>query len=45
MNRRDYEFSYLVGDSAAQDLFSDLPCATFPPVHFLNLNAAAYGEA
>ncbi len=45
MNRRDYEFSYLVGDSAEQDLFSDLPCATFPPVYFLNLNAAAYGEA
>ena len=45
MNRRDYEFSYLVGDSAAQDLFSDLPCATFPPVYFLHLNAAAYGEA
>lgn len=44
MNRRDYEFSYLVGDSAEQDLFSDLPCATFSPVYFLNLNAAAYGE-
>ena len=44
VNRRDYEFSYLVGDSAEQDLFSDVPCATFPPVYFLNLNAAAYGE-
>ena len=45
MNRRDYEFSYLVGDSAGDDLFSDLPCATFPPVYFLHLSAAAYGEA
>ena len=44
VNRRDYEFSYLVGDSAGQDLFSDVPCATFPPVYFLNLNAQAYGE-
>ena len=44
VNRRDYEFSYLVGDSAEQDLFSDVPCATFPPVYFLNRNAAAYGE-
>lgn len=44
MNRRDYEFSYLVGDSAATDLFSDLPCDTFQPVHFLNLNPQSYGE-
>ena len=44
MNRRDYEFSYLVGDSAANDLFSDLPCQTFAPQPFLNLNAQAYGE-
>ena len=44
MNRRDYEFSYLVGDSAEADLFSDLPCATFPPVYFLNLNKRSYGE-
>ena len=44
MNRRDYEFSYLVGDSAANDLFSDLPCQTFAPQPFLNLNAHAYGE-
>lgn len=44
MNRRDYEFSYLVGDSAANDLFSDLPCDTFQPVHFLNLNPHSYGE-
>ena len=44
MNRRDYEFSYLVGDSSADDLFSDLPCRTFVPQPFLNLNAKAYGE-
>ena len=44
MNRRDYEFSYLVGDSSANDLFSDLPCQTFAPQQFLNLNAKAYGE-
>lgn len=44
MNRRDYEFSYLVGDSAADDLFSDLPCKTFAPQSFLNLNAQAYDE-
>lgn len=44
MNRRDYEFSYLVGDSAADDLFSDIPCQTFAPQSFLNLNAKAYEE-
>ncbi len=44
MNRRDYEFSYLVGDSAEADLFSDLPCKTYPPVHFLQLNPQSYGE-
>lgn len=44
VNRRDYEFSYLVGDSAHDDLFSDIPCATFQPVYFLNLNAKSYGE-
>ncbi len=44
MNRRDYEFSYLVGDSSADDLFSDLPCQTFEPQPFLNLNAQAYGK-
>ena len=44
MNRCDYEFSYLVGDSAANDLFSDVPCQTFPPQHFLNLNAKAYAD-
>lgn len=42
MNRRDYEFSYLVGDSAAPDLFSDVPCATFAPVYFLDLKEEAY---
>lgn len=44
MNRRDYEFSYLVGDSQANDLFSDLPCETYEPVHFLKLNPQSYGE-
>lgn len=44
MNRRDYEFSYLVGDSATDDLFSDIPCHTFSPQSFLNLNAVVYGE-
>ena len=44
MNRRDYEFSYMVGDSQENDLFSDAPCQTFAPVHFLNLNPQSYGE-
>lgn len=44
MNRRDYEFSYMVGDTAEHDLFSDQPCQTFPPVHFLALNARSYGN-
>lgn len=44
VNRRDYEFSYLVGDSAEADLFSDEPCQTFSPVHFLKLNPESYGE-
>lgn len=42
VNRRDYEFSYLVGDSAEADLFSDTPCDTFRPVHFLDLNERSY---
>ena len=42
VNRRDYEFSYLVGDSSDNDLFSDMPCATFKPVYFLNLREEAY---
>ena len=44
MNRRDYEFSYLVASSRGDDLFSDDPCSTFPPVHFLKLNLQSYGE-
>ncbi len=44
MNRRDYEFSYMVGDSQENDLFSDAPCQTFEPVHFLQLNPLSYGE-
>ena len=44
MNRRDYEFSYLVGDSQENDLFSDVPCQTYEPVYFLNLNTSSYGE-
>ena len=42
--RRDYEFSYLVGEYESDGLFSDLPAQTFAPVHFLKINAAAYGE-
>lgn len=45
INRRDYEFVYLVGNSAEKDLFSDTPCQIFQPVHFLNLNPQAYEEA
>lgn len=44
MNRRDYEFSYMVGGNQGGDLFSDLPCRTYQPVHFLQLSAQAYGE-
>jgi hypothetical protein len=44
VNRRDYEFSYLGGDSAEADLFSDTPCDTFPPIYFLNINENAYHE-
>lgn len=44
MNRRDYDFRYMVGDGPADDLFTDLPIRTFAPVHFLNLNPQAYGE-
>ena len=47
MNRRDYEFSYLVGDTKSAetvDLFSDIPCETFSPQHFLNLNTQTYGK-
>ena len=44
INRRDYEFSYMVGDSQEEDLFTDTPCTTYEPVHFLNLNPQSYGE-
>ena len=44
VNRRDYEFSYLVGEYESDGLFSDLPSETFAPIHFLKINAAAYGE-
>ena len=44
VNRRDYKFNYLVGDSQDKDVFSDLPCLTFEPVYFLKLNPEAYGE-
>ena len=44
VNRRDYEFSYLVGEYESDGLFSDLPAETFAPIHFLKINAAAYGE-
>lgn len=44
VNRRDYEFSYLVGEDAGDDLFSDLPAETFKPVHFLKINRETYGE-
>ena len=44
VNRRDYEFSYLVGEYESDGLFSDLPVQTFPPVCFLKINAAAYCE-
>lgn len=42
--RRDYEFSYLVGEYESDGLFSDLPAQTFAPVNFLKINAVAYGE-
>jgi len=44
VTRRDYEFSYLVGEYESDGLFSDLPAESFAPVHFLKINAAAYGE-
>ena len=42
--RRDYSFSYLVATGQGNDLFSDTPCDTFPPVYFLNLNSQTYHE-
>lgn len=44
VNRRDYEFSYLVGEYDSEGLFSDLPAKTFAPTHFLKINASAYDE-
>ena len=44
VNRRDYEFSYLVGEDESDNLFSDLPAETFKPVHFLQINRETYGE-
>lgn len=40
--RRDYSFSYLVATGQGGDLFSDIPCETFPPVYFLDLNSRTY---
>lgn len=42
--RRDYSFSYLVATGQGGDLFSDLPCDTFPPVYFLDINSRTYEE-
>lgn len=44
VNRRDYGFSYLVGQDSNDDLFSDLPLAIFKPVHFLKINKETYGN-
>lgn len=44
VNRRDYEFSYLIGEKYSNSLFSDTPAQTYQPVHFLNLSPEAYGE-
>lgn len=44
VNRRDYEFSYLVGERESGGLFTDIPCETYAPVHFLKLSSQAYGE-
>ena len=44
VNRWDFEFSYLVGEGEPDDLFSDLPCETYAPVHFHKQSAEAYGE-
>lgn len=40
--RRDYSFSYLVATGQGGDLFSDIPCETYPPVYFLDLNSRTY---
>lgn len=44
MNRRDYDFYYMVGDGQGESLFSDMPCSTYEPVYFLKLNPQSYGE-
>ncbi|MBO4585670.1 MAG: hypothetical protein J5675_03620 [Bacteroidales bacterium] len=44
VNRRDYEFSYLVGEYESDGLFSDIPAQTYAPVHYLKINAKTYGE-
>lgn len=44
MNRRDYDFYYMVGDGQGDSFFSDMPCATYEPVYFLKLNPQSYGE-
>lgn len=43
-NRRDYEFSRLIGEYDGDGLFSDSPSRTYTPVHFLKINAKTYGE-
>ena len=43
-NRRDYEFSYLIGEYESDGLFSDIHAQTYAPVHFLKINAKTYGE-
>ena len=42
--RRDYEFSFLIGQYDSNNLFADEPVITFEPVHFLNISATTYGE-
>lgn len=44
INRRDYEFQYLVGDNALQMGYNDLPCKQFAPQNIYNLNKEIYGE-
>lgn len=43
-NRRDYEFSYLIGEYDSGGLFSDAPVKVFTPAHFLKINSETYGE-
>lgn len=44
VNRRDYEFSYLIGEYDSGGLFSDAPAKVFTPAHFLKINSETYGE-